>query len=68
MQNQEQLFYQAHRNISDANETFLELVKEGVTREELQCNIDRRPSLWLRYANWLPTLPSSLTSAAVLAH
>lgn len=67
MPTQEQLFYQAHRQIADANETFLEMVKEGLTREELQRNIERRPSLWARYENWLSKLPSS-TAPLALAH
>ena len=59
MATQVQMYYQAHAKIAEANLTFLELVKDGMTREELQKNIDRRPSLWGRYANWLKTLPSS---------
>lgn len=70
MPTQEQMFYQAHRQISDANETFLELVADGLTREELQRNIERRPSLWARYSNWLEKLPSSQAStpAPVVSH
>lgn len=64
MPTQEQMFYQAHRQIADANETFLELVKDGMTREELQRNIERRPALWSRYANWLEVLPSNQAAAA----
>jgi hypothetical protein len=56
---QEQMFYQAQRRVADANEIFLELVTTGLTCEELQRNIERRPALWSRYANWLPVLPSS---------
>jgi len=55
---QMQLFYQAHRRIADANETFLELVASGMTREDLQRNIGRRPQLWGRFNNWLDVLPS----------
>ena len=53
-----QMFYAAHRRIAEANETFLELVKEGLTREELARNIERRPALWQRFEHWLPVLPS----------
>jgi len=67
MPTQEQLFYRAHTQISETNLQFLEFVKDGLTREELQRNIDRRPSLWGRFANWLPKLPSSAASAAVPA-
>lgn len=63
MATQVQLFYQAHRRLADANEAFLELVRDGMTREELARNIERRPSLWQRYANWLDRLPSSSAKA-----
>lgn len=55
---QEHMFYRAQRQIADANLLFLELVEDGLTREELQTNINRRPSLWSRYVNWLDKLPS----------
>lgn len=62
---QEQMFYQAQRRVADANETFLELVTAGLTREELQRNIERRPALWSRYANWLTVLPSGAAPKAL---
>jgi hypothetical protein len=68
MPSQEQLFYKAHRQIADANETFLELVKDGMTREELQRNIERRPALWSRYSHWLPNLPSRAAGTTAAAH
>jgi hypothetical protein len=54
------------RNVGGAevNTTFLALVHEGMTREELQTNIARRPLLWERFSGWLNKLPSS--NAAVL--
>ena len=58
MMTQQQMFYQEQRKIAEANETFLELFNDGMTREELARNIERRPSLWGRYANWLDILPS----------
>jgi hypothetical protein len=51
-------FYRQSRNIAEANTLFLELVKEGMTREELQHNIARRPALWGRWAGFLDKLPS----------
>lgn len=60
MWTQLQLFYAAQRKIADANSTFLELVKEGMTREELARNIERRPALWQRFENWLDKLPSTV--------
>ena len=59
--NQRQLFYAEHRKIADANEVFLDLVADGMTREDLQANIKRRPALWGRFANWLDHLPSRHT-------
>ncbi|MEZ2310795.1 hypothetical protein AB6809_29545 [Paraburkholderia sp. RCC_158] len=57
---QEQMFHAAGRRVAEVNDTFLELVKDGLTREELARNIERRPSLWARYQHWLPHLPSSV--------
>jgi hypothetical protein len=59
------MFYQAQRRAADTNETFLELVKDGLTREELQRNIERRPALWSRFETWLTTLPSSAVPRAL---
>lgn len=59
MPTQQQVFYQAQRNLADVNLTFMDLVREGMTREELARNIERRPSLWERYAGFLDVLPSS---------
>lgn len=57
---QMQMFYAEQRKIGEANETFLFLVKEGLTREELEINIERRPALWQRFENWLDKLPSQV--------
>lgn len=61
MKSQLQTFYEEQRKIGAANETFLELVKDGMTREELARNIERRPALWTRFEGWLNRLPSSQT-------
>ena len=55
---QMQMFYEADRKIADANEIFMEIVKDGLTREELSRLIEIRPSLWGRYKSWLDKLPS----------
>ncbi len=55
-----QMFYAAHRQVAETNNTFLELVKEGLTREDLARNIVRRPALWQRFDNWLDKLPSTV--------
>ena len=52
-----QLFYEAQTKAHELNETFLELVRDGLTRKELQQNIDKRPELWGRFKNWLDKLP-----------
>tara|TARA_R110000824_G_scaffold379016_2_gene570830 strand:- start:5010 stop:5189 length:180 start_codon:yes stop_codon:yes gene_type:complete len=54
---QKQMFYNAHRKIAEANEQFLEFVKEGLTKAELIKLIARRPELWGRFKNWIPKLP-----------
>jgi hypothetical protein len=38
---------------------FLTFVEDGLTREELEKNIRRRPHLWRRWENWLDKLPSN---------
>lgn len=55
---QERMFYAAHRQISDGNIAFMDLVKDGLTRENLASCIKRRPSLWGRFEGFLKTLPS----------
>jgi hypothetical protein len=59
MKSQIQIFYEEQRKLGEANETFMELVKDGLTRQELQRNIERRPELWGRYRNWLDKLPEA---------
>ena len=54
---QMQMYYRAERQAAEVNLTFLELVADGLTRGELARNIERRPALWSRFANWLPKLP-----------
>ena len=59
MMTQEQMYWKAHDRIAGQNEMFLLLVDEGMTREELEKNIERRPALWGRFSGWLEKLPSS---------
>lgn len=59
MKSQMQIFYEEQRKIGETNQTFMELVKDGMTREELARNIERRPVLWSRFASWLEKLPSN---------
>ena len=52
-------FYEVSRKIAETNETFLELVKTGLTKQDLIRNIERRPSLWKRFESWIDKLPGS---------
>ncbi len=54
---QKQIFYQVSREIGEKDDTFMQLVRSGLTREELGHLIERRPALWGRYASFLKTLP-----------
>ena len=54
--NQIQMFYTEHKKIAECNELFLELAKD-MTKSELQKLIEKRPSLWGKYSNWLNVLP-----------
>ncbi len=62
MVSQKDMFYRASREVAQVNEEFLWLVEHGLTREDLQQNLERRPSLWERFASWLDHLPSRSTS------
>jgi hypothetical protein len=53
------MYYDAVRRAGEVNIAFLELVKDGMTREELIKNIERRRSLWGRFEQWVPMLPSA---------
>lgn len=50
-------FWESHRKVADANKTFMDLVLSGLTKEELECLIERRPSVWRRFSRWLDKLP-----------
>jgi hypothetical protein len=52
------MFYDAERQSSERDQLFLELVRDGLTKRELNENIQRRPSLWGRYKGWLNKLPA----------
>lgn len=53
---QYQHYWSSQRKIADVNETFLFLVANGLTREDLAANIKRRPALWGRFEHWLDKL------------
>ena len=54
---QMQMFYQAHANLSRANETFLHMVNSGMTRQNLERLIAAHPERWERFEVWLEVLP-----------
>lgn len=60
---QAQMYYGALQQAADADRTFNDLVKGGMTRETLQQCIDHRPELWGRYSNWLEKLPQATQEA-----
>jgi len=57
---QKQMFYKACQNISDLNKTFLEIVEGGLTKQELQHNIEKNPNTWSRFSHWLDKLPEGI--------
>ena len=57
--NQIQMYYAAVRRDGELNELFLELVRDGMTRDELQKLIDKRPERYGRFSGWLESLPGS---------
>lgn len=59
MPTQVQMYYHASRAAAETNETFLELVQLGMTKQDLETNIKRRPSLWQQFSGWLDKLPDS---------
>lgn len=53
--NQLQMFYIEQKKIAECDKLFLDLNKD-MTKSELQKLIEKRPSLWGKYANWLNVL------------
>jgi hypothetical protein len=61
MLTQRQHFDKAHRQISDGNIAFMELVNHPtnpLTREDLAALLRRRPDRWSRFAGFLDKLPT----------
>ncbi len=58
MKTQVQIFYQESNKLGEVNETFNEIVKQGLTRDELAKLIKKRPAIWSRFSNWLNVLPN----------
>ena len=59
MTSQQAMYYAAVRQLGERDEAFMDILHDGLTRQELAANIERRPSLWGRYAGFLRFLPSS---------
>ena len=52
-----QLYYAKQRKIAEQNRLFLSFVDDGITRQDLQKNIDRNPAVWSKYSAYLDILP-----------
>jgi hypothetical protein len=59
------VYYENVRKQSGADQTFLHLVQTGMTKRDLKRLIERRPSLWARYENWMNKLPDTRPPASV---
>jgi hypothetical protein len=56
MKTQKQMFYKAQTQSGELNKIFLSMVEQGLTKKELQKNIDKNPLLWDRFRDWLDKL------------
>ena len=52
-----QIYREVERKIANLNEAFMDLIREGLTREDLEMLIDKRPELYGRFSNFLNVLP-----------
>lgn len=52
-----QIYREVERKIANLNEAFMDLVREGLTREDLEMLIEKRPELYERFSNFLNVLP-----------
>ena len=57
VKSQQQHYYDALTAATEVNLLFLSFVKEGMTKDQLRRNIERRPALWDRFSGWLDKLP-----------
>ncbi|WP_163056833.1 hypothetical protein [Acidithiobacillus ferrooxidans] len=58
-QTQTSMYYDAVRHLGERDAVFMEIFQDGLTRQDLATNIERRPSYWGRYAGFFQFLPSS---------
>ena len=52
-----QIYREVERKIANLNEAFMDLVREGLTRDDLEILIEKRPELYERFSNFLNVLP-----------
>lgn len=57
MKTQNQLYEEARKSIATLNEAFMDHVKDGMTRKELETLIKKRPDVYGKFENWLKVLP-----------
>lgn len=62
---QKQMYYEALRKAAECDKLFQEFVMDGLTREELEACIAKRPEVWSRYERWLPLLPPTQNSGGL---
>ena len=53
---QKQMYWGAFNRSARANEAFLDLVKDGLTKRELTALIEKRPGLYRRFEKWIAKL------------
>ena len=58
---QEQMFYQAQRNIADGNNLMMRMIRNGeITNAALAALIKKRPATYSRFEGFLGKLPDSI--------
>ncbi|APZ42529.1 hypothetical protein [Acidihalobacter ferrooxydans] len=60
MPTQEQMFYQAHKRLADANKFIMDLARDPsnpLTNNDLRKLVDRFPERWGRYRGLIGKLP-----------
>lgn len=63
MKTQLQLFREAEQLCFRLNEAMLDAIREGMTRDELQSLINRRPEVYGMFSGFLGKLPCATTKA-----
>lgn len=58
---QEQMFYEAGRNIADGNNLMMHMIRNGeITKADLAALIKKRPATYSRFEGFLGKLPDSI--------